>query len=87
MNSAFCAFFVGPRGCAGKAMAYLEASLVVAETLFAFDFKPAPNRNSGGGAPHKREGRIRGGDLQLYDIFAAIHVGPELVFTPRYSDL
>ncbi|KAI3390366.1 hypothetical protein diail_9940 [Diaporthe ilicicola] len=87
MNSAFCAFSVGPRGCAGKAMAYLEASLVVAKTIWAFDFRPAPGGKSGGGAPHKREGRRREDEFQLYDIFAAMHVGPELLFTPRGGDL
>lgn len=83
MNSAFCAFAVGPRSCAGKAMAYLEASLVLAKTLWAFDFQPAPAGKTGGGAPHKREGRRREDEFQLYDIFASMHVGPELVFTPR----
>lgn len=86
MNSAFCAFSVGPRGCAGKAMAYLEASLVVAKTIWAFDFKLAPSGRSGGGGPHKREGRRREDEFQLYDIFASMHVGPELIFTPRLSE-
>lgn len=83
MNSAFCAFSVGPRGCAGKAMAYLEASLVVAKTIWAFDFEPAPGGKTGGGAPGKREGRRREDEFQLYDIFASVHAGPELVFTLR----
>lgn len=85
MKSAFCPFSVGPRSCAGKAMAYLEASLVVAKTIWAFDFQLAPGGKSGGGASNKRQGRRREDEFQLYDIFAAMHVGPELVFKPRDS--
>lgn len=81
MNSAFCPFSLGPRGCAGKAMAYLEASLVIAKTIWAFDFQLAPGGKSGGGAPNKSPGRRREDEFQLYDIFAALHNGPELVFT------
>lgn len=82
MNSAFCPFSIGARDCAGKAMAYLEATLVVAKTLWGFDFKPAPGGKTGGGAPGQREGRRRENEFQLYDIFAATHSGPELVFSP-----
>lgn len=85
MHSAFCPFSVGPRSCAGKAMAYLEASLVIARTIWAFDFQLAPGGKSGGGDPTKGQGRRREGEFQLYDIFAAMHVGPELVFTHRHS--
>jgi hypothetical protein len=86
MNSAFCAFSVGHRGCAGKAMAYLEASLGAAKTR-VFDFKPAPGGKSGGGGPHKNDERKREYEFQLYDIFASMHSGPELVFTPRGGDM
>ncbi len=36
MQDAFSPFSVGSRSCAGKAMAYLEASLVVAKTLWYY---------------------------------------------------
>lgn len=85
MNSAFCPFSIGPRSCAGKAMAYLEASLVIAKTIWAFDFQLQPGGESGGGAHTKSQGRRREDEFQLYDIFAAMHVGPELNFTPRDS--
>lgn len=42
VNSAFDAFSVGSRGCAGKSMAYLEAGLVIASTLWYFDFETVP---------------------------------------------
>ncbi|XDG07561.1 hypothetical protein ABKA04_007176 [Annulohypoxylon sp. FPYF3050] len=41
-REAFAAFSIGPRACAGKSMAYLEMSLVLAKTLWYFDFEAAP---------------------------------------------
>lgn len=64
-------------------MAYLEFSLVIAKILWAFDFQLAPGGKSGGGAPGKSTGGRLESEFQLYDIFAAIHVGPELIFTAR----
>ncbi|KAG8163916.1 hypothetical protein KVR01_005834 [Diaporthe batatas] len=85
MRSAFMPFSVGSRSCAGKAMAYLEASLVIAKTLWHFDFAAAPGElgRLGGGGPGKGFGRERPDEYQLYDIFASSHDGPCLVFTPR----
>lgn len=86
MRLAFAPFSVGPRSCAGKAMAYLEASLVVARTMWSFDFERAPGRTKKTGGGNKKNwwwGRRREDEFQLYDIFAAMHVGPELVFTKR----
>lgn len=42
MRSAFVPFSIGTRSCAGKAMAYLKSSLVIAKTLWNFDFEAAP---------------------------------------------
>lgn len=85
MNSAFCPFSVGARACAGKAMAYLEMSLVVAKTLHKFDFDVAPGElgKVGEGVAGRTDGRDRIDEFQLYDIFAAMHDGPNLVFRPR----
>lgn len=85
MHSAFAPFSVGPRACAGKTMAYLEASLVVAKTLWFLDFEPAPGKSGelGAGAPGKAAGRERPEEFQLYDIFSATHDGPNLVFRHR----
>jgi hypothetical protein len=87
MHSAFTPFSLGGRGCAGKAMAYLETSLVVAKTLWYFDFETAPGKagqaGSGHGIPGKKDGRERMGEFQLYDTFGSKHVGPNLVFHPR----
>lgn len=86
MNAqAFDAFATGSRGCAGKSMAYLEAGLVVASTLWYFDFETAPGHAgaAGGGGEGNREGRQREKEFQLYDGFTSSHDGPNLVFGPR----
>lgn len=86
MHSAFCPFSLGARGCAGKAMAYLEMSLVVAKTLWYFDFETADGKvgATGGGNPKYRGiGRGRPGEFQLYDIFSSTHDGPVLAFRKR----
>lgn len=85
MRSAFAPFSVGARACAGKAMAYLEASLVIAKTFWAFDFEATPGKLGlvGGGTPGKSNGRGRPDEYQLRDIFAASHDGPYLNFHSR----
>lgn len=85
MRDAFMPFSVGPRGCAGKAMAYLEISLVVAKLLWCFDFAQAPGLwgDVGAGGPHVGDGRTRPGEFQLYDHFSASHDGPYLTFCCR----
>ncbi|KAI1105376.1 cytochrome P450 [Jackrogersella minutella] len=71
MHSAFSPFSLGTRGCAGKAMAYLEPSLVISKTLWYFDFETAPGMS----------GKV-GGGFQLYDQFGSTHAGPSLIFHP-----
>ncbi|KAK7751565.1 hypothetical protein SLS62_006515 [Diatrype stigma] len=92
VHDAFAAFSAGPRGCAGKAMAYLEASLVAARTLWYFDFEAAPVTAGaqGAGMRGRTDGRGRENEYQLYDVFISIHDGPNLVFRTRdehYKDL
>lgn len=85
MHSAFGPFSLGPRGCAGKAMAYLEASLVIAKTIWRFDFEVAPGKEGelGAGIPDRGGGRDRPDEFQLYDTFGSRHDGPNLVFRVR----
>ncbi|KAI1074441.1 cytochrome P450 [Whalleya microplaca] len=84
-HEAFAAFLVGSRGCAGKAMAYLEASLVLAKTLWYFDFEAAPGKlgEIGMGNKADKNGRDREGEFQIFDIFTATGDGPYLCFHPR----
>ncbi|KAI1340366.1 cytochrome P450 [Xylariaceae sp. FL0016] len=85
MRDAFAPFSTGYRGCAGKPMAYLEMSLVIAKLLWYFDFSVAPGEvgEVGGGKVGDTAGRHRPGEYQLYDIFASSHDGPNLVFSQR----
>ncbi|KAI4868247.1 cytochrome P450 [Hypoxylon rubiginosum] len=85
MYDAFAAFSVGSRSCPGKSMAYLESSLVLAKTLWYFEFKVASGSlaEAGGGRVGGPPGRTRPQEFQLEDIFTARHDGPYLVFRSR----
>ncbi|KAH8646938.1 cytochrome P450 monooxygenase-like protein, partial [Tricladium varicosporioides] len=85
MRDAFAPFSIGPRGCAGKAMAYLETSLVLAKTMWYFDFEASLGElgEVGAGNMGSEEGRERRGEFQLYDIFNMAHDGPYLNFRVR----
>ncbi|KAI1873223.1 uncharacterized protein JN550_003476 [Neoarthrinium moseri] len=85
MHNAFVPFSIGTRGCAGKAMAYAQSSLVLASILWYFDFEVAPGElgKLGGGNSRLGEGRERENEYQLYDVASAVHDGPVLVFHPR----
>lgn len=79
---AFAAFSLGARGCAGKTMAYLEAGLVIAKTLWYFDFERAPGKLGDVGATTPA-GSNGGDEFRLYNTFTAVHYGPNLIFHPR----
>ncbi|KAF7521194.1 hypothetical protein G7054_g12513 [Neopestalotiopsis clavispora] len=92
MHDAFVPFSIGVRNCPGKPMAYQEASLVLAKTFWYFDFALAPGKQGqlGGGDPSLGAGRERPDEYQIYDIIAATHDGPNLVFRTRgdlYKDI
>ena len=86
-NSAFAPFSSGARGCAGKSMAYMEASLVVCKILFHLDVERASGAHAdmGGGWPHMGKLRGRRNEFQLYDHFASGHDGPYLKLERRGS--
>ncbi|KAI1389601.1 cytochrome P450 [Hypoxylon trugodes] len=79
-NKAFTPFTLGIRSCPGKAMAYFEASLVVAKTLWYFDFEKSPGILGD-------VGRGKSGcyidEFQLQDMLTSRHDGPYLTFRPR----
>ncbi|KAI1421212.1 cytochrome P450 [Xylaria sp. FL1777] len=79
MRDAFVPFSLGPRGCAGKAMAYLEISLVIAKTLWYFDFHTASGNLGAVGASTEEPPNI----FMLFDNFTASHDGPYLTFQHR----
>ena len=85
-REAFSSFGIGSRSCVGKAMAYLEANLVLAKTLWYFDFERPLDEdlNSvGSGKSGYSTGRDRVDEFQLYDQFIADHDGPCLMFKAR----
>ncbi|KAI1364842.1 cytochrome P450 [Xylaria arbuscula] len=82
---AFQPFALGDRGCAGKAMAYLELGLVLARTMWYFNFERAGGEAGkvGEGKPGREDGRGKREEFQLYDGVIVSHDGPNLVFCLR----
>ncbi|KAK2603622.1 hypothetical protein QQS21_004203 [Conoideocrella luteorostrata] len=84
MRQAFNPFSLGDRSCVGKSMAYLEISLVLAQTLWLFDFETAQGREGDlGGGTTGRKDRNRHDEFQLGDILVTRHQGPNLIFKKR----
>ncbi|KAH7128174.1 cytochrome P450 [Dendryphion nanum] len=81
-HPAFAAFSVGARGCAGKSMAYMEASLVLAKTLWFLDFE-RPDDRASDSLGERTEGHGQGMEFETWDVFSATHDGPNLVFKKR----
>ncbi|CZT44681.1 related to benzoate-para-hydroxylase (cytochrome P450) [Rhynchosporium secalis] len=75
-QKAFCAFSLGPRGCIGKNMAYMEMMLAMARVLFLFDIEATGSLG---------EGQTRNGNVEygLGDTFNAVKEGPTVRFVPR----
>jgi cytochrome P450 len=72
-QSAFCPFSVGPRGCIGKGVAYLELTVALARTLWLYDLRLI-NPQFGTGPD---------GNYALEDIFVAEKQGPMVQFKKR----
>ncbi|OOF93449.1 hypothetical protein ASPCADRAFT_209401 [Aspergillus carbonarius ITEM 5010] len=65
---AFCPFSIGPRGCIGKSMAFMEMRLTIARVLFRFDLELADRR-----------GEDEGGHFALVDHFTSAKEGPDVL--------
>lgn len=66
---AFCPFSIGPRGCIGKSMAFMEMRLTLARLVFLFDMSLAD-----------RVGEDANGHLALVDHFTSAKNGPNVEF-------
>lgn len=77
---AFAGFSIGPRGCIGKNMAYVEMMITMARILFQFDMKLTSTLGEGG--PNLGWGRHRKGEIQLKNHFNGQREGPTVEFTP-----
>ncbi|KAJ4357742.1 uncharacterized protein N0V89_002318 [Didymosphaeria variabile] len=84
-HAAFCPFSIGPRGCIGKGLAYVELSITIARVLFMYDLKLAPGSTLGAGRKDLEDGRTRATEYQIEDRFASTKDGPLLQFRPRNS--
>jgi len=86
-REAFCPFSVGPRGCVGKGMAYLELSVALARVVWLFDFRLTTGGSGdvglGEGRPDAEWGRHRRGEYQLFDAFVSMKDGPLVEFRAR----
>lgn len=69
---AFCPFSIGPRGCIGKSMAFMEMRLTIARMMFLFDIELA-----------NREGEDEIGHLGLIDHFTSAKNGPNVIVRKR----
>jgi cytochrome P450 len=82
-HAAFCSFSIGPRGCIGKGLAYVELSLTIARVLYMYDLRLAPGTTLGAGSADLEVGRTRPMEYQIEDRFASMKDGPMLQFRAR----
>ncbi|KAF5873426.1 putative cytochrome p450 family protein [Botrytis fragariae] len=86
MKMAFAPFSLGPRGCPGKTMAYMEMGLMMSRMIFCFDFRRPRDGGLGEvgeGVVGDMGGRERVNEFQLMDHLASTHVGPYAEFRLR----
>ena len=86
LHSVFNPFSIGPRGCIGKPMAYMELMLSLARLLWGYDLKLAPGdlARVGEGNPKLGNGRRRFNEFQMEDIFVSNKQGPYAIFKSRF---
>jgi cytochrome P450 len=85
-KAAFCPFSLGPRGCVGKQVAYLEVMIAMARLLFVYNIRlpHIAGRQPGEGDPNSPHwGRQRIGEYQISDIFISDREGPLVEFRAR----
>lgn len=83
-QAAFCPFSIGPRGCIGKGLAYVEMSVTLARTLFLYDLRRAVGvHDPGEGRPDAEWGRHRVDEFQLTDTFTSMKDGAMVEFRRR----
>jgi cytochrome P450 len=82
-QSAYNPFSIGPRGCIGKGLAYVELTVTIARVLFLYDLRVAPGTTLGAGREDLEIGRRRTTEYQTQDVFASKKDGPILQFRAR----
>ncbi|KAI0205898.1 isotrichodermin C-15 hydroxylase [Astrocystis sublimbata] len=83
-QSAFCPFSIGPRGCIGKGLAYIELMTTLARVLYLYDMrKSTAGPDPAEGRPELEWGRQRTDEYQLFDQFTSLKDGPIVEFRRR----
>ncbi|EDU47128.1 cytochrome P450 4A5 precursor [Pyrenophora tritici-repentis Pt-1C-BFP] len=82
-QSAYNPFSIGPRGCIGKGLAYVELTVTIARVLYLYDLRLAPGTTLGAGSKDLEVGRTRATEYQIQDVFASKKDGPVLQFRAR----
>lgn len=86
-HSAFVAWSLGPRGCIGKAMAYVEMTLSLGRAIYLYDMRRAVGvQDISEGHPDLEYGRHRANEFQLRDIFTSGKCGPLVEFRRAQRD-
>ncbi|KAI0798923.1 cytochrome P450 [Xylaria sp. FL0064] len=81
-ESGLYAFSSGSRGCAGKNLAWLEMSIIIAKVVDLFEMRRIGNL--GGGIPVTgRPGRRNAEEYQVYECFLSTRDGPMVQFRKR----
>jgi cytochrome P450 len=80
-QSAFCPFSIGPRGCIGKGLAYVEMTTTMARLLYLYDVRRAVGVvDPAEGREELEFGRRRKGEMQLFDTFTSAKDGVMVEF-------
>ncbi|KAH0609238.1 uncharacterized protein H6S33_012724 [Morchella sextelata] len=80
-RAAFTPFSIGPRGCIGKSVAYVELRLTVARLMWEFEVKEVVEEGKG---VLWREGvAAQDGEFRLLDHFTSRKEGPVVLFERR----
>lgn len=84
-QAAFCPFSIGPRGCIGKGLAYVEMTTALARTLWLYDVRQAADvvDPAEGGQVGAEWGRDRRDEMQLVDTFTSWKQGVMVDFRKR----
>lgn len=82
-QSAFCPFSIGPRGCIGKGVAYVELMTSLARVVFLYEMRLARGITVGEGSSELEWGRQRREEYQLRDSFTSMKDGPYVEFRER----
>ncbi|KAF2843450.1 cytochrome P450 [Patellaria atrata CBS 101060] len=85
LHSVFNPFSIGPRGCIGKPMGYLEVTLTLARLVWGYEMRLAPGEAGmmGEGRKGLGWGREREGEFQTEEMFVSKVRGPVVQFRER----